>query len=75
MLFFLFFEGRSAFVRRGRIKTMHNEYDSRLHRQKHRQNDERGRLQRDDIVAMSPRMDAFLRRWENGFEAFSACSS
>ena len=28
---------------------MHNDYDSRLHRQKHRQNDERSRLQRDDI--------------------------
>ena len=28
---------------------MHTDYDRRLHRQKHRQNDERGRLQRDDI--------------------------
>jgi hypothetical protein len=28
---------------------MHKDYDSRLHRQKHRQNDERGCLQRDDI--------------------------
>ena len=28
---------------------MHNDYDILLHRQKHRHNDERGRLQRDDI--------------------------
>ena len=28
---------------------LHDDYDSRLHRQKHRQNDERGRLPRDDI--------------------------
>ena len=43
--------GQTAPVTQKRIgpQTMHNEYDSRLHRQQHRQNDERGRLQRDDI--------------------------
>jgi hypothetical protein len=50
---------------------MHNDYDILLHRQKHRHNDERGRLQRDDIGCRQKPGEQTMGKLERWVEAVS----